>query len=492
MTLKNTMQIIEYPYTPIEIMSAIHDAPCALWLDSADKRHPESRWSFVMWDPAEVITYKDGMISHNGDCFAHDAPFDFVRERLEGFIRSRHPKSKRAQRTEGSETQESTQSTSDPSTTELRSSAQDDIKSQIPFTGGAAGYFGYDLGRTLETLPRQTQPSHTPDMMIGIYDAVYAYDHKEARGYWITYNEKKHLPDINQTITPAANIKAEWTSEKTQSQYEKDIQRIIAYIHAGEIYQANMTHRFEAPRPAGFFPFAHYLHLRDINAAPFAGYFNAGDTILSSASPERFIKCDADGRIETKPIKGTMPVSANPLQDAKNRETLLSSDKDFAENIMIVDLLRNDLSKCAEAHSVTVPKLCALESFAHVHHLVSTVTAQLAKDKDSIDLLKGSFPGGSITGAPKIRAQEIIEELETHSRGPYCGALGYIGFDGAMDTNILIRTLVIEGDRLHFNVGGGVVADSDPAAEYLETLDKAEGIFKSFAAIETKKDDKAA
>ncbi|MEC7028742.1 MAG: anthranilate synthase component I family protein, partial [Pseudomonadota bacterium] len=227
---------------------------------------------------------------------------------------------------------------------------------------------------------------------------------------------------------------------------------------------------------------------REANPAPFGAFMNFGSIKLASASPERFI--NHYGRIaETRPIKGTIKRYADPEHDQDQKDMLASSDKDRAENVMIVDLLRTDLSKVCEDHSVRVTRLNHLESFAHVHHLVSTVEGVIRADKSAVSLLEACFPGGSITGAPKVRAMEIIEELEDTRRGPYCGSMGYIGFDGTMDTNIIIRTLVYNGNTVSLNVGGGITAASDPASEYMETLHKALGFFGGDITIEKEDSD---
>jgi para-aminobenzoate synthetase component 1 len=218
--------------------------------------------------------------------------------------------------------------------------------------------------------------------------------------------------------------------------------------------------------------------LRTCNPAPFAGYFDLGDFALASASPERFVRL-VEGRVETRPIKGTRPRGATPADDARRRNELLASAKDRAENVMIIDLLRNDLGRVCRYGSVQVEAVCRLESYATVHHLVSEVRGQLRPGLGAIDLLRATFPGGSVTGAPKIRAMEIIAELEPTARGPYCGCLGYVGFDGTMDTNILIRTFTAGRGWVQFPVGGGIVADSEPETEYQETLHKAAGLLRA-------------
>jgi para-aminobenzoate synthetase component 1 len=267
------------------------------------------------------------------------------------------------------------------------------------------------------------------------------------------------------------------------------VRRTVDYIEAGDIYQANITQRFQASLPAGFgreasSRLALYDALRRRNPATFAAFIDLGEAAILSSSPERFLKV-AQKRIETRPIKGTRPRGANAAEDAALARQLLASEKDRAENLMIVDLLRNDLGRVAKLGSVKVPVLFGLESYATVHHLVSVVTAELDEGRSAVDLLRAAFPGGSVTGAPKIRAMEIIAELEPTARGPYCGAIGYLAATGAMDTNIAIRTLLIDGERISFQVGGGIVADSDPEAEYQETLAKARALFETLVNADT-------
>jgi para-aminobenzoate synthetase component 1 len=256
----------------------------------------------------------------------------------------------------------------------------------------------------------------------------------------------------------------------TKADYGQAFGRILNYIHEGDCYQVNLAQRFSAQASGD--AWTAYKHLRSISPAPFAAYLNLPDAQVLSASPERFLEV-RDRRVETKPIKGTRPRDADPMQDKANADELQASLKDRAENLMIVDLLRNDIGKNCVPGSVRAEKMFALESFTNVHHLVSTVTGKLAQGHDALHLLRGCFPGGSITGAPKLRSMEIIEELEPNRRGVYCGAIGYIGFDGNMDTNIAIRTAVFSNETIRFWAGGGIVADSEADKEYRETLDKA-------------------
>jgi para-aminobenzoate synthetase component I len=251
------------------------------------------------------------------------------------------------------------------------------------------------------------------------------------------------------------------------------VARVIEYIFAGDIFQANLSQRLEAPLVGT--PLELYRRLRSRNPAPFSAYLDFGELVVASASPERFLRVE-DGHVEARPIKGTRPRGVGPEHDAALALALAESDKDRAENVMIVDLLRNDLSRVCEPGSVRVPELFALEHYATVHHLVSTVVGDLVPTQDAADLLRAAFPGGSITGAPKVRAMQVIAELEPTRRGVYCGAIGYWSVTGALDTSIVIRTHLVLGDVVYFQAGGGIVADSEPEQEYRETFDKARGL----------------
>jgi para-aminobenzoate synthetase component 1 len=263
----------------------------------------------------------------------------------------------------------------------------------------------------------------------------------------------------------------------THRGYLDAVTRVRDYIVAGDIFQANLSQRFQAPLAGSLFDL--YRRLRHRNPAPFAAYLDCGDFALLSASPERFLHLDPERRlVETRPIKGTRPRGFGPMHDAALGQALAESDKDRAENVMIVDLLRNDLSRVCRAGTVRVPELFALEQHPTVHHLVSTVVGELEPEADAVDLIRAAFPGGSITGAPKVRAMEIIAELEPTRRAAYCGSIGYLSVTGAMDTSIVIRTYVRRGGRVYFQAGGGIVADSDPEQEYRETVDKARALIE--------------
>jgi para-aminobenzoate synthetase component 1 len=267
----------------------------------------------------------------------------------------------------------------------------------------------------------------------------------------------------------------------THRGYLSAVARVREYILAGDIFQANLSQRFQAPLKET--PVALYRRLRRSNPSAFGAYLDLGDIQVLSASPERFLK--VSGRtVETRPIKGTRPRGLGPMHDALLGQVLAESEKDRAENVMIVDLLRNDLSRVCLPGTVRVPELFALEQHPTVHHLVSTVVGELEPGRDAVDLLRATFPGGSITGAPKVRAMQVIAELEPTRRGVYCGSLGYLSVTGDMDTSIAIRTAVVRNGTVYFQAGGGIVADSEPEAEYRETLDKARGIIRAVAGAE--------
>ncbi len=382
-----------------------------------------------------------------------------------------------------------------------------------PFQGGAAGLFGYDLCHQIERLPRpRWDEFRTPDLAVGFYDWVFAYDHGAERGWLIStgfpeldavrrqqrarrrlqeawamlargwHDEKDEHRFTRQTVTlrsphwPMPQL-PNLTSNFNKPAFLEAVRRAVEYVHAGDCFQVNVAQRLL--HPCREHPLWLFGRLRERNPATFSAYFDLGDFAIASSSPERFLEVNSHGAIETRPIKGTRPRAADPGIDQGNADELRHSPKDRAENIMIVDLLRNDLGRVSEYGSIQVPSLCQLESYRTVHHLVSVVRGRLRKGKDAVDLLRAAFPGGSVTGAPKIRAMEIIAELEPTARGPYCGSLGFIGFDGAMDTNILIRTFTIGKGWVQFPVGGGIVADSVPEQEYEETLHKAEGMIRA-------------
>jgi para-aminobenzoate synthetase component 1 len=365
-----------------------------------------------------------------------------------------------------------------------------------PFQGGIAGYIGYDWGAELEHVrrpPADRLTPNLPDVTLAFYDWVIAWDHLEeqawliaigneeraaARTAWVRDRLRVPAPAVRDHPAPASEPPR---SNCTRAEFEAGVSRIREYIAAGDVYQVNLSQRFHAPFVGT--PLALYRRLRARNPAPFGAYLEFGGAQVASISPERFLQLDATTRVaQARPIKGTRPRGTTAAKDAAMARELLESEKDRAENVMIVDLLRNDLGKVCRPGSVHVPTLFALESHPTVHHLVSTVTGALADGADAFDVLRAAFPGGSVTGAPKIRAMEIIAELERAPRGLYCGAIGYVSATGAMDFNIPIRTIVLRDGSATFHAGAGIVWDSEPAAEYDETLAKARTMIEALTS----------
>lgn len=355
---------------------------------------------------------------------------------------------------------------------------------ELPFTGGLLGYLAYDFGRRLERLPAQAADDLAlPDARLGLYAWALVTDHRRQTSQLVFHPrltaERRAaliaLFEAGADAPPADDFRllAPFAADLDAGQYRAAIERIQDYIRAGDCYQVNFAQRFQAPCRGQ--PWGAYDRLREACPTPFAGYLALEDGAILSLSPERFISVQA-GQVETRPIKGTRPRFADPDEDARSACELQTSAKEIAELVMITDLLRNDLGQVCEFGSVEVSEMLRLESLAQVHHLVSTVTGTLRPETDAIDALAACFPGGSITGAPKKRAMEIIRELEARPRGIYCGAIGWLGFNGGSSFNIAIRTLVREGNHLVYQVGAGIVADSDPDKEYEETLHKAAGI----------------
>lgn len=350
----------------------------------------------------------------------------------------------------------------------------------LPFAGGIVGWLAYEAGRHLERLPPpRPDDIGVPEAAFGLYDTVAAFDTATGRA-WACAPTLAQARDFAESLgsepLPEADwtARAAWTAEQAPERAEAAIAETIALIEAGDIFQANITQRFLAALPAGLEPFTLYRRLRALSPAPFAACASFGGAHLLSASPERFLRVEAGGRVEARPIKGTRKRGATPAEDAALAAELVASDKDRAENLMIVDLMRNDLARVCRVGSVRVPVLAGLETFASVHHLVSVVEGVLEDGRGAVDLLRAAFPGGSITGAPKIRAMEIIHALEPAPRGLYCGTLFRLGGDGAFDGSILIRSLVVgRSGRVVAQAGGGITAASDPAAEVAEARLKA-------------------
>ena len=373
----------------------------------------------------------------------------------------------------------------------------------VPFTGGAVGYLSYDLCHFIERLPEKAiDDLQFPESYFGFYDVVLAHDHLLGKTYLISSGfpeqdetrrqarAQARLAEVrdrldqpfSQPEKPSATVGGSTLKGNfTHDDYVKAVARTRQYIIDGDIFEVNISQRLQTEITIP--PWELYRRLRAINPAPFASYLGLDDLTVVSASPERFLRVQGDW-VETRPIKGTRRRGATPREDRAHARELLSSLKDHAENMMIVDLERNDLGRVCRYGTVRVTELAILETFPTVFHLTSTVVGRLREGKDRTDLLKATFPGGSITGAPKVRSMEIIDELEPTRRSVYTGSIGYLGFDGGMDINIVIRTFVIKGGTAYFQVGGAVVYDSDPEDEYQETLDKARALIRSLGLAE--------
>jgi len=442
---------------PPTLFAAFADDGYAALLDSALASEPLGRYSFIAAEPFQLLEAKDGQVRLDGRPIAGD-PFALLRAEL-----ARYPLAA--------------------------------VPGLPPLQSGVVGYFGYELARHLERVPAAPlDDMGFPDLALGFYDVIVAFDHRDRRAWILSSGHPERDPAARRERAqerlrriearlaaavdaplPRPRARPEIVSNFSRAEYEAAVRRVIDYICAGDIFQANISQRFRARLPAELSPYDLFRRLRGLNPAPFAAFLKVGDVTIASSSPERFLSL-RDGRVETCPIKGTRPRGMTPQHDQALGALLLGSEKDRAENVMIVDLLRNDLSRVCRDGSVEVPRLCGLETFATVFHLVSIVTGALRPGMTAVDLLAACFPGGSITGAPKIRAMEIIAEIEPTRRGPYCGAIGYIGFDGAMDTNIVIRSFAMRESAVTFQAGGGIVADSDPAEEYEETVAKARAL----------------
>ena len=370
----------------------------------------------------------------------------------------------------------------------------------VPFVGGAVGYFSYDLCHFVEHLPSTAiDDLKLPECYFAFYDVIFAFDHLEGRAYLVAtgfpeLEERQRLKRARMRLeemknwlypghsvievsqSPEQNEEITLKSNFTPEEYIKAVNRVREYIAAGDVFQVNLSQRFEADLEIP--PYELYKRLRRVNPAPFASYLNFPGVAIVSASPERFLKVQGD-LVETRPIKGTRPRGRDPVEDQRLAQELTHSIKDRAENVMIVDLERNDLGRVCRYGTIKVTELAIMETFPTVFHLTSTIVGRLHRGKSDIDLLKATFPGGSITGAPKVRAMEIVDELEPTKRSVYTGSIGYLSFNGDLDINIVIRTFIIKEGRAYFQVGGGIIYDSDSEAEYIETLDKAKALIQA-------------
>ena len=413
---------------PEEIFAHFAADPWLAWLDSAGpEQDPRGRYSYLCVDPVEILCAQ-----------ADQDPFGQLAALLARHARTAEP-------------------------------------GPLPFMGGAVGLLGYELAAALEQLSfRHPDDLGLPDLAFGIYDHLIGFDRVAQKAWLIAPGDgpragaiRARLEAPPPALPPAPALL--WRAEVAQADYEAAVDRVRAYIAAGDMFEANYTTRFVAERPAGLSPAALHLALRRASPNPFGAYLAlGGGRALCSASPENFIRLGADGWMETRPIKGTRPRDPDPVRDQALAAELLASEKDRAENLMIVDLMRNDLGRVAEIGSVSVPELFAVEHFHSVHHLVSAIRAKLRAGLGAVDLLRASFPGGSITGAPKLRSIEVIDEVEVARRGAYCGSVVWLGFDGAMDSSIIIRSLAVGPDRIAAQAGGAILAESDPTQAYDE------------------------
>lgn len=426
----------------ISLFSRIEQQPWAMLLRSASETHIDSRFDVLVANPIatlETVAGDTQIKTDTQEFVSQDDPFSLLDELQQQLLPN------------------------------LELGADWDL----PFVGGALGYFSYDLGRRVESIPElATKDLQTPDMAVGLYEWALVVDHKLEKTCLVGQNIEQAWQWLN-SQSPADiedfELIGDWQSNMTQASYASRFDRVQEYLLSGDCYQINLAQRFNASYQGS--EWQAYTKLEAANQAPFSAFIRMPNSAIISVSPERFLELK-DNVIETKPIKGTRPRSQNAELDQANAHDLQTAEKDQAENLMIVDLLRNDIGRVASPGSVHVPKLFDIESFPAVHHLVSTIRADLDTQYSAADLLRACFPGGSITGAPKVRAMQIIEELEPHRRSAYCGSIGYISRHGRMDTSITIRTLVAEDNKLYAWAGGGIVADSDCAAEYQETLDK--------------------
>ncbi|MCG9579314.1 aminodeoxychorismate synthase component 1 [Vibrio tubiashii] len=439
----NRLEIKPIPYQldlAAQHFANIHQQPWAMLLRSPSRTHVDSRFDILVAEPKATITTlgdESYIVTEGVKETSSDNPFELLK-RVQAQVLPNL-----------------------------------DYSGELPFIGGALGYFSYDLGRRVERMPSLAkQDLVTPDMAIGLYDWALIVDHKEKSAYVVGSDTEKKwqwLTSQQENKVEAFAMSGDWQSNMTKESYSSKFAQVQEYLRSGDCYQINLAQRFSAPYQGC--EWQAYQKLEGVNQGPFSAFVRTENGAILSVSPERFLQVK-DNEIETKPIKGTRPRSADPQADRNAAYELANAEKDQAENLMIVDLLRNDVGRVAKPGSVHVPKLFDIESFPAVHHLVSTICAKLDDQYCAADLLKASFPGGSITGAPKIRAMEIIEELEPHRRSAYCGSIGYVSRHGRMDTSITIRTLVAENGNIHVWAGGGLVADSQCEAEYQETLDK--------------------
>jgi len=466
--MKNKAIKFEGISTPEQLFATIADLPWSIWLDSCESDHVDSQYDIIVWQPEITLTThgENTKINFLGDTHNCSASLN--------------------------KSLDETVSQEDPFT--LVKKLQDELFNSIaidecslPFKGGSVGFWGYDLAHRFEKLPATTQQDISlPDMAIGIYLHAVVFNRKDKIFYLVSLEE--HSDDLEDTLNrqiadskvkqqTAFNLTTPWQSNISKADYVDKFNQVQAYLLSGDCYQINLAQRFSSHYQGN--EFTAYQALRNENEAPFSAFIRLENAAILSISPERFLQLE-QSKVQSKPIKGTRPRNEDKLIDQKIADELQQAVKDRAENVMIVDLLRNDISKVCLPGSVKVPALFEIESFPAVHHLVSTVEGKLEAKFHGTDLLRAAFPGGSITGAPKIRAMEIIDQLEPNHRSLYCGSIGYISACGNMDTSITIRTLICDASKASNTIycwaGGGLVADSEVDCEYQETFDKVQRI----------------
>ncbi|ARJ43458.1 aminodeoxychorismate synthase component I [Pantoea alhagi] len=432
------------PYTPdalSELFGRVAHLPWAMLLSSGSADHPDSRFDIMVADPVATLeTHGEVTRIRKGDVVTESAadPLSLLQAEQASLLSAVAP------------------------------------RDDLPFQGGALGLFGYDLGRRFERLPQQAIADiATPDMATGIYNWALIADHQHQTLTLVDHQPAdarlRWLNNLPPPIAAPFRLTRRWQSNMTPEGYRERFERIQAWLQAGDCYQVNLAQRFQASYEGN--EWQAFQRLNESNRAPFSAFLRLPDSVILSLSPERFLSLKHDV-IETRPIKGTLPRLADEQADRLQARKLAESEKDRAENLMIVDLLRNDIGRVAVPGSVRVPELFVVEPFPAVHHLVSTIRARLKPELSACDLLRACFPGGSITGAPKVRAMEIIEALEPQRRNAWCGSIGYLSCCGRMDSSITIRTLIAERGQLYCAAGGGIVADSEAELEYQETLHK--------------------
>lgn len=439
------MQTFSLPLTPWELYQKIYPAsPVSFFLDSIQYQFPNQEYSYLGWDPFLTCAV-------SGD-----------RLRVSGREKGNYPVRE-----------------SDAVLRRLLKKYKPRVKINAPyFTGGAVGFWGYEMARYYDRIRfRAKKQTGTPDLFLGFYKKIIVYDHRRKK-YYATPEALKNFPHICCSAPLPAFQTAKFKPEIKKNRFEAMVRQAKKYIEAGDIYQANLSQKFTFDYKGSTLKL--YGALRRINPSPFASFLKCGPTEIISSSPERLIRKQGS-HCETRPIAGTRGRKPGRENVADLKKELLRHPKERAEHIMLVDLERNDLGRVCDFKTVRVEEMMGIEKYSHVIHIVSKITGRLAKEKDGFDLIRAMFPGGTITGCPKIRCMEIIDELEPSRRGIYTGSVGYVDFKGDLDLNIVIRTFVLHKGKGVFQVGAGIVHDSDPAKEYEETLHKGEALAQALA-----------